>query len=393
MSNYIDKTYWIAISHLPRWQTERINRLIIQVVHETKMPLEEFFDLDKGGWKEIFAFTEKELSDLENVKTDLPRLAFIAEQMQNEGIQIITLNSPDYPIVLKENLKVKSSPPIIYIKGRKGLLNEDAIAIVGSRNAGKVSLSFTDHVAKKSALENKVVVSGFAKGVDKQALDSTIEANGKSIIVLPQGILTFQSGFKKYYEPIVNGDVLVLSTFFPTAGWDVGLAMARNIYIYGLAKEIYVAESDSKGGTWEGAMDGLKKERKIFVRYPANKEKNSNLKLIELGAVPVDLDGLPIDLNISPNKIIFGEELGEFKVEEPAAHYNDEIKKIEQEILHLLKKEKYSSKEIILALKLNWDSRKLTNYLKKNSNIKSFGGKPVKYGLNDVINLSLFGDL
>ncbi len=76
------------------------------------------------------------------------------------------------------------------------------------------------HIARKCVREFKAVVSGFAKGVDKQALDSAIEAHGKSIIVLPQGILTFHSGFKKYYERIVNGDLLVLSTFFPKAGWE-----------------------------------------------------------------------------------------------------------------------------------------------------------------------------
>ena len=127
----------------------------------------------------------------------MPRLAFIAEQLQNEGFQIIPINSTDYPVALKRNFrKSKVLRLSFYIKGRKGLLQEDAVAIVGSRKAGDKALSFTDHVAKKSVKEFKVVVSGFAKGVDKQALDSTIEANGKSIIVLPQGILTFQSGFK-----------------------------------------------------------------------------------------------------------------------------------------------------------------------------------------------------
>lgn len=390
MNEYIDKTYWIAIAHLPKWHTDRTNRLIIQVVHEKKMSWADFFDMDKRGWLELFAFNEKELADLEYVKSDMPRLAFIAEQLQNEGFQIIPINSPDYPVVLKENLKIKSSPPVLYIKGRKGLLQEDAVAIVGSRKAGNKALEFTDHVSKKSVKEFKVVVSGFAKGVDKQALDSTIEANGKSIIVLPQGILTFQSGFKKYYEPIVNGDVLVLSTFFPKAGWDVGLAMARNAYIYGLAKEIYVAESDSKGGTWEGAMDGLKRERKIYVRVPEPKEKNANLKLVELGALPVNMDGEIVDSKVLPSKELF-EPATNNEVNEPTATYEDGKRNIEKDILEFLNKGTYTSKEILLALKLDWDSRKLTSFLKKNHNVKAIAGKPAKFTRNDVISPSLFG--
>lgn len=390
MNEYIDKTYWIAIAHLPKWHTERTNRLIIQVVHEKKMSWADFFELDKTGWRELFAFNEKELADLEYAKSDMPRLAFIAEQLQNEGFQIIPINSPDYPVVLKENLKIKSSPPVLYIKGRKGLLQEDAVAIVGSRKAGNKALEFTDHVAKKSVKEFKVVVSGFAKGVDKQALDSTIEVNGKSIIVLPQGILTFQSGFKKYYEPIVNGDVLVLSTFFPKAGWDVGLAMARNAYIYGLANEIYVAESDSKGGTWEGAMDGLKRQRKIYVRIPEPKEKNANLKLVELGALPVNMDGEIVDSMVLSSKELF--EIGtKNEVNEPPATYEDGKRNIEKDILELLNKGTYTSKEILLALKLDWDSRKLTSFLKKNPNVKAVAGKPAKFTRNDVVSASLFG--
>lgn len=390
MNEYIDKTYWIAVAHLPKWNTERINRFIIQIIHENKMSWADFFEQDKKGWKELFAFTDKELTDLEYAKNDMPSLAFVAEQLQNEGFQIIPINSTDYPVMLKENLKIKSSPPVLYIKGRKGLLQEDAVAIVGSRKAGAKALEFTDHVAKKSVKEFKVIVSGFAKGVDKQALDSTIEAKGKSIIVLPQGILTFQSGFKKYYEPIVNGDVLVLSTFFPKAGWDVGLAMARNAYIYGLAKEIYVAESDSKGGTWEGAMNGLKRQRKIYVRYPESKEKNANLKLVELGALSVNIDGEIVDSKVMPSKELF-EPVTKNEVSESSVTYEDGKRNIEKDIFELLNKGTYTTEEILLVLKLDWDSRKLTSFLKKNPNIKAIAGKPAKFTRNDVISPSLFG--
>jgi predicted Rossmann fold nucleotide-binding protein DprA/Smf involved in DNA uptake len=76
--------------------------------------------------------------------------------------------------------------------------------------------------------------------------------------------------------------------------------MARNPIIYGLANEIYVAESkpstnrqgkETKGGTWAGVMDGLKKERTIYVRTPGGSEKNDNDLLIQHGATPVDSDG------------------------------------------------------------------------------------------------------
>lgn len=173
-------------------------------------------------------------------------------------------------------------------------MQEKSVAIVGSRSASDISLNFTDNIANLASREYKVVVSGFAKGVDKQALDSAIKYKGHSIIVLPQGIMTFGSGYKNYYRQIVDGDVLVLSTFFPKAPWRVELAMARNPIIYGLADEIFVAESSEKGGTWSGVIDGLRKNRKIFVRLPEHTEKNANILLIQKGAVAVDFEGNPV---------------------------------------------------------------------------------------------------
>ena len=48
---------------------------------------------------------------------------------------------------------------------------------------------------------------------------------------------------------------------------------ADNSIIYGMSSEIFIAQSDVKGGTWNGAVDGLKKNRPIYVRYPEKNER------------------------------------------------------------------------------------------------------------------------
>ena len=230
--------YWIAIAHLPRWTQERINNLVIDILNNKKMTLQDFFELDNGLISSTFNCTEKEIADIDNARSTLPNLSFQVEKLLNQNIKIIPLNSKQYPKIMKENLKVKYSPTIIYTKGDINILQENAVAIVGSRDANDKALSFTDNIAKKMAKEYKVVVSGFAKGVDKQALDSSIKYKGNSIIVLPQGILTFESGFRKYQNEIENGGVIVLSTYPVSAPWSTGLAMGRNRYIYGFPYRI-----------------------------------------------------------------------------------------------------------------------------------------------------------
>lgn len=366
MEKQAEIPYWITIAHLPRWRTERINRLIISIIHTNKISLERFFNLDTEKWKNDFDLSEKEISDLEEAKKDLPNNSFLAEDLLSQGFEIIPINSPEYSAILKQNLKIKYSPPILYVKGNKKIMQEDSIAIVGSRKANEISLTFTDNVAKEATKQYKVVSSGFAKGIDKQALDSSLKYKGQSIIVLPQGVLTFKSGIKKYYKQITEGNVLIVSTFHPKSTWSVGLAMARNPIIYGFAKEIYVAQSENKGGTWSGVSDGLKKGRKIFVRFADANEKNANADLIAKGAIPVDITG----------KILEKEAK---KVIEKQKEINKEIETIEKKILMVLNHGVFSSKEIIKKTNIDWTTRKVTTFLKTHKEIETINKKPLHF--------------
>jgi len=372
-------SYWMALAHLPRWRTDRINRLIVEIIKKREMTLSDFLGLNKSEWDEEFDFNDKELNDLETAKKELPSYAFLVEDLLNQGFDIIPINSEEYPFTLKNNLKLNQAPPLLYVKGNKQILQENSVAVVGSRKANKISLQFTDNIANLASKQYKVVVSGFAKGIDKQALESALKYKGQSIIVLPQGILTFGYGIKKYYKQIIEGDVLILSNYHPKANWAVGLAMARNKIIYGLAKEIYVAQSDNKGGTWSGVIDGLRKNREIYIRKPDPTEKNANDLLISKGAIPLDVTGKKlIDNNIQTN-------------------INSEQIPLEKDILKILNDKSYTSKQIIGLLKINWTSKKMTNLLKSIEGIKIINNKPLKFTLkenkSDNEQMSIFENL
>lgn len=369
-----EAAYWMALAHLPRWGYSKINNLIIKFYHENQLSIADFFQLSESDWKSQYGLEDKEVEDLKKAKSELANNAFLAETLQNEGYELIPITSPEYSRTLKENLKVAHAPALLYVKGNKQIMQEKSIAIVGSRNATDKSLKFTDNIAKLASKEFKVVVSGFAKGVDRQALDSAINYKGQSIIVLPQGIMTFGSGFKKYYKQIVDGDVLVLSTFFPKANWQVELAMARNPIIYGLADEIYVAESSDKGGTWSGVIDGLRKNRKIYVRKPDSDENNANNLLIQKGAIAVDFNGNPLfDLTLSVAEV-------------NTSSLNDPIVNYENKILDLLKTGEYTVKEIIKKLQITWSEKKLRDYLKSNKDVETMNKKPLRFTMKDSIN-------
>ena len=375
-----EAAYWIALAHLPRWGYLKINNLIIKFHHEFKLSIIDFFQLSESEWKSQYGLEDKDIAGLIQAKSELANNAFLAESLHNEGYELIPIISPDYPKTLKDNLKAAYSPALLYIKGDKQILQKKSVAIVGSRNAAEVSLVFTDNIAKLATKEHKVVVSGFAKGVDKQALDSAIKYKGKSIIVLPQGIMTFGSGYKTFYRQMVDGDVLVLSTFFPKAPWKAELAMARNPIIFGLANEIYVAESSDKGGTWSGVADGLRKNRKIYVRNPEPLEETANSLLIQKGAIPVDFNGIPLE-GFQPVKIQNAKQAA-----------NEYASNTFLKIIELLKNREYSAKDILKKLQLDWTEKKLRDFLKSQIEIETINKKPLGFKLKNqiVVQKSLF---
>ena len=78
----------------------------------------------------------------------------------------------------------------------------------------------------------------------------------------------------------------MMSVVKPDTGFNVGIAMMRNRYIYAQSKATVVVRSDlNKGGTWTGATENIKYEWCPTLcwdhPYPGNKA------LIEKGAVPI----------------------------------------------------------------------------------------------------------
>lgn len=367
-------TYWVTLALIPKMWTKRKNEIYVNCFqHVPQISIIDLFE-NSANW-DLVGMNDIEKTQFEEAKVQLANNSFLVEELIAQGYDILPITHEDYPRLLKDNLKF-NAPTVIYTKGNKSLLQAPSIAIVGSRNADAKSLSFTDNIARKATNENKVVVSGFAKGVDRQALDSAVGINGKSIIVLPQGIMTFGSGFKQYFKHIAQGRVLVMSTFAPKAPWSVEFAMARNPIIYGMASEIFVAQSDDKGGTWSGVIDGLRKKRPIYVRYPEKKEKNANLLLIQKGASAVDFYGNSLTLSPEEQKT------------------PDEIKKekLDSELIAILNSvEKISVKEIIGRLSLDWKDDKMKRYLDNMQQVEKIKIKNrIYYRLKGKVEIGLF---
>jgi len=269
--------------------TRTVNNILVIWCKQLGRTLEEFFAADMQEWRTTCTLKDEFIQKIAQAKEKLVAQAFLVEQLQHAGISMMTVLDENYPKPLKLALDRTHIPPILFYAGQVDILKQRTIAVIGSRNANKTSLDFTITTAHYLANNNVNVISGYARGVDRAAYEGAIATNGFTTIVLPQGIRKLSKAQLRDIQPkIDNGKVLLLSQFHPDAPWMVSRAMERNNVVTGLAQVVIVAESDTKGGTWEGATGALKQKRRVFVRATNDEQAlPGNKQLLEQGGMPL----------------------------------------------------------------------------------------------------------
>ncbi len=230
-----------------------------------------------------------DLNETERIKKLLDRagsLSFELERLSSMGIKVITRADKGYPRVLKSKLK-GGCPPLFYFAGDLSLLDKRTVGFVGSRTVDEEDTVFTKKMVEKINQNGFGVVSGGAKGIDSTAFTASI-ANGSFCIEYISDSFVRKIKKKDIAAAIQDKRLLVMSVTKPDAGFNAGMAMQRNRFIYAQSEVTIVVKSDyNKGGTWSGANEALKKEYCPVLCRDCT-QYYGNIELIKLGAIPID---------------------------------------------------------------------------------------------------------
>ena len=229
-------------------------------------------------------------------------LSFEISKYENMGIGLITRADAAYPPRLKKTLG-NGCPPLFYYAGDLELLKRPVVGYVGSRTTSEADTAFTRELVGKTVGNGFGVVSGGAKGIDSVAQDEAIALGSSAIAYLSDSMLRIIKSAKTI-QAIQQGTLLLLSVVKPDAGFNAGIAMMRNKYIYAQSSGTIVMKADyNKGGTWSGAMENLKNEWCATLcwnngKYPGNQA------LIQKGAIPIEeaWDGDMVSLTAEKKK-------------------------------------------------------------------------------------------
>jgi DNA processing protein len=206
-----------------------------------------------------------------------------AEELTAHGVRVTFLGSEDYPRLL---MAIRAAPPVLFYRGNSELLNTPSVGICGSRDVSEEGQQAARMCGEVGALSDLTVVSGYARGVDMAAHSSALGENGRTVVVLPEGILKFR--LKREIANRWNeGRTLVISQFPPSQSWSAGGAMSRNTVILGMSLALVVVEARDKGGTFAAGETALNYNRRVVALEFSTGQPRGNAVLLSRGAVPI----------------------------------------------------------------------------------------------------------
>lgn len=164
------------------------------------------------------------------------------------GCTPITRISEHYPHHLRLRLGL-DSPGVLWARGNVKLLGEPMVSLVGSRELQEENWKFAAEVGRQAARQGYVLVSGNARGADRAAQESCLEAGGKVISVVADEL---------WKQPL-RENLLYLSEDDFEAAFSAQRALSRNRVIHALGLKTFVAQSSlHTGGTWDGTVKNLR---------------------------------------------------------------------------------------------------------------------------------------
>ncbi|MEO2268824.1 DNA-processing protein DprA [Pseudoalteromonas sp. YIC-656] len=171
------------------------------------------------------------------------------------GINIISMASPFYPSLLFE---LPDPPLLLFCRGDVTLLEQQQVAIVGSRGATVSGKQQAFRLASELSAAGLVITSGLALGIDTQAHLGALAHSGATIAVLGTGVdICYPRRNYSVWQQVAERGLLV-SEFLPGTVAKAQNFPRRNRIIAGLSMATLVVEAEQKSGsliTAELAMD------------------------------------------------------------------------------------------------------------------------------------------
>ena len=181
-------------------------------------------------------------------------------RVQKLGGKFLAIGQGLYPRLLAE---LEDAPPLLIAKGNLNLLDRQAIAIVGARNASAAACRFARGLAHDLGQHHLVVVSGLARGIDSAAHDGALDTG--TIGVIAGGIDVFYPPENEERQKALYERGLVLAEMPPGTEPRARHFPYRNRIIAGMSSGTVVVEAAPRSGSLSTARLAAEAGREVLA--------------------------------------------------------------------------------------------------------------------------------
>ncbi len=219
------------------------------------------------------------------------------------GVRVVTWLDPGYPAGLRT---LRDAPPVLYLRGAWSSGPEPAVAVVGTRRASAYGLGIAGILGEVLSEAGVVVVSGLARGIDKEAHAGALRAGGITVAVLGCGVdVIYPAEHRSLLEAMLRRGAVASEMPLGTRPRPQQFPR-RNRLISGLARAVVVVEGDVDSGALITARCAVAQGRLVFavpgsVFAPASRGPH---RLLAQGARVLGTPGdVLAALNLPPGKM------------------------------------------------------------------------------------------
>ncbi len=181
---------------------------------------------------------------------------------QHPNISVVTVCDTWYPELLKT---IHIPPTILYVQGDGASFNK-GIALVGARAANEYGKKVVNRLVPDLVAQGWSIVSGGAYGVDTFCHQATLEAGGRTVVVLGSGLLQpYPQQNIKLFKAVADNGGVVISSFPLTMEGLPHNFPARNRIIAGMSQGTIVVQAAQKSGALITAQFALDEGRSVFA--------------------------------------------------------------------------------------------------------------------------------
>jgi DNA processing protein len=185
----------------------------------------------------------------------------------SEIVQVSTLDALIAGIrsITPEQQSRFQSDTRLWCVGDTTLLRQKCVAIVGTRQVSPEGAARSRRLARELAAAGVVIVSGLAKGVDTEALNTAIDAGGRVVAVIGTPIDKAYPAENKRLQEKIYREHLLISQFAPGERVFPTNFPERNKLMAALSDATAITEAGDTSGTLHQAAECVRLGRWLLI--------------------------------------------------------------------------------------------------------------------------------